>query len=204
MPWEKNFDEDAALGRAMEVFWAKGYEATSISDLVAAMGINKGSLYNTFGSKKVLFTRAFLKYDREERRNRLARLERMDDSYAAIEALFDGFIAQSERDPEHKGCLVVNTALEFPSHPPDVQDLVSASLEDLERFFERTIRTGQERGQIARGLDAAEAATWLVSQVVGLRVLSRGAFLPDRLRAIRAQALATVAPFGPADLSATS
>ncbi|MGB1215804.1 MAG: TetR/AcrR family transcriptional regulator, partial [Pikeienuella sp.] len=55
MPWEKSFDLDDATDKAAAVFWAKGYEATSISDLVAAMGINKGSLYNAFGDKRRLF-----------------------------------------------------------------------------------------------------------------------------------------------------
>ena len=194
MPWEKNFDEDTVLGRAVEVFWAKGYEATSMTDLVAAMGINKGSLYNTFGNKKQLFTRAFLRYDRNERQALLARLEEMDDSFSAIATLFDEFIAQSERDTGRKGCLVVNTALELPNHPADIQALVSAALEDFERFFQRTIRRGQERGQINRDLDAAQAATGLLNQAVGLRVLARGAVPPERLRAVRTQALESIAP----------
>lgn len=194
MPRARNFDEQVALERAMEVYWAKGYEGTSINDLVAAMGINKGSLYNTFGSKKDLFTRAFLKYDRERRRTMIAELERLGDSYAAIERLFDWFVAQSEADPDRKGCLMVNTALELPNHPADVQEVVSASLEDFEAFFERTIRFGQERGQIRASLDPSQAAPWLLSQALGLRVLSRGALPLDRLHAIRDQALEVIAP----------
>lgn len=194
MPRAKDFDEEVALERAMEVYWAKGYEGTSVSDLVTAMGINKGSLYNTFGSKKELFMRAFLKYDRERRRAMIAELERIGDSYVAIARLFDWFIAQSEADSDRKGCLMVNTALELPNHPADVQAVVSAALEDFEAFFERTIRLGRERGQIRAGLDPSQAAPWLLSQALGLRVLSRGALPPDRLHAIRAQALAAVAP----------
>ena len=56
MPWEKTFDIDEAIDRATEVFWAKGYEATSLADLIKATGVNKGSFYNAFGSKKKLFT----------------------------------------------------------------------------------------------------------------------------------------------------
>lgn len=194
MPRLKNFDEQVALERAMEVYWAKGYEGTSIHDLVAAMGINKGSLYNTFGSKKELFTRAFLKYDRERRRTLLAQLEKLGDSYAAIANLFEWFVSQSESDPARKGCLMVNTALELPNHPADVQEVVSAAIEDFEAFFERTIRIGQERGQILATLDPTQAAPWLLSQALGLRVLSRGALPSDRLHAIRAQALEAIAP----------
>lgn len=193
MPWEKNFDEDVVLGRAMNVFWAKGYEATSISDLVAAMGINKGSLYNTFGSKKALFTRAFLKYDRERRQVLIARLDRMEDASDAIRALFDTLIAESEGDPERRGCLLVNTALELPNHAPDVQDVVSAAMDDFERFFERTVRIGQERGQISPTLDPATAATSLLALAVGLRVLARGPRAAGDLQGIRNQALESIA-----------
>lgn len=192
MPRETRFDEDAALERAMRVFWAKGFEATSISDLVAAMEINKGSLYNTFGSKKELFTRAFLKYDRERRRALLTRLEGMDDPLLAIERLFDALIAESEADAERRGCLLVNTALELPNHPADVQGIVAAAMDDFERFFERIIRRGQERGQIDATLNASQAATSLLTQAVGLRVLARGALTSDRWHAIRVQALENI------------
>jgi len=193
MPWVKDFDVDGAVDRAMKVFWAKGYEATSISDLVAAMRINKGSLYNAFGSKKALFTRAFLKYDRENRQASLKRLEAMDDPVLAIETLFDSLIAESAADTERKGCFLVNTALELPNHPEDIQDMVTSALQDFERFFERTIKAAQARGDVPSGLDAGAAATSLLTQVVGLRVLARGAFDAVSLNAIRTQALQHIA-----------
>ena len=76
MPWEKDFDMDVALGDAMRTFWAKGYEATSMSDLTKAMKINKGSLYNAYGSKKELFTKALQKYDRAADQRTLRRLKK--------------------------------------------------------------------------------------------------------------------------------
>ena len=193
MPWEKSFDEDVALERAMQLFWAKGYEATSISDLVIAMDINKGSLYNTFGSKKQLFTRAFLKYDQQTRQATIARLEEMDNPLLAIEVLFDSLVADSVDDVDRKGCLLVNTALELPNHSADVQAIVLSASDDFVQFFERTILAGQKRAQIDGRLDARETATSLLSQAFGLRVLARGALKPDRLNAIRKQALANIA-----------
>ena len=189
MPWVKDFDVDDAVDRAMSVFWAKGYEAASISELADAMRINKGSLYNAFGSKKELFTRAFLKYDRENRQAALKQLEAMDDPIAAIRTLFDGMIAESQSDSEKRGCFLVNTALDLPNHTDDVQDMVTSAIEDLEAFFERTIGRAQDKGAAPAGLDRGEAAKSLVAMVVGLRVLARGAFTPKDLKAIRAQAL---------------
>lgn len=193
MPWVKDFDEELVVDRAMKVFWAKGYEATSISDLVEAMQINKGSLYNAFGSKKLLFTRALLKYDRENRQGSLEKLEAMDSPLLAIKTLFDSLIEESRSDRQHKGCLLVNTALDLPNQPTEIHGVVSSALRDFEAFFRRSIKLGQKRGEVAAGLDADEAAKWLLAQVVGLRVLARGAFDVAGLKAIRSQALSHLA-----------
>ena len=192
MPWVKDFDVDEAVDRAMKVFWAKGYEATSISDLVKAMEINKGSLYNAFGSKKDLFTRAFLKYDVENRHATIRQLEAMGDPVRAIEVLFDALIAESLDDAERKGCLLVNTALDLPNQPQDIQDMVTSALDGFEAFFERRINDGQKTGRIPADIDAKEAAQALLTLVVGLRVLARGTFDAAGLEAIRAQALRTI------------
>ncbi len=193
MPWVKEFDVDEAVDRAKHVFWLKGYEATSISDLVEAMGINKGSLYNAFGSKKELFVRAILKYDRENRQAALKQLEEMDDPIMAIQALFDSLIAESEADTEHKGCFLVNTALELPNHSDDIKELVAEALLDFEQFFERLLVLAKERGDVPKTLNTANVAKSLLSQVVGTRVLARGVFGSEGLQAIRTQALDQIA-----------
>ena len=189
MPWVKDFDVDAAVDCAMKVFWAKGYDSTSISDLTEAMQINKGSLYNAFGSKKALFTQALLKYERENHQATLKQLEAMDDPIIAIRTLFDSLIAESQADADRKGCLLVNTALDLQNHSQEVQRMVTAALGDLERFFRRAIERAQGRGEVPAEIDAQEAAKSLVTQVVGLRVLARGVFDAKSLKAIGAQAL---------------
>lgn len=192
MPWVKDFDVDEAVDDAMKVFWAKGYEATSISDLTGAMKINKGSLYNAFGSKKALFIRALLKYDRDTRQRAFRDLEAMDDPIQAIEAFFDGLIAESKADTDRKGCLLVNTALELPNHDDDIGDMVRATLKDFEQFFERMVTLAKARGEAPSDLDSGDAARSLIAQAFGLRVLSRGAFSIASLEAIRTQAIRLV------------
>ena len=194
MPWVKDFDVDVAVDGAIRAFWAKGYDATSISDLVEAMQINKGSLYNAFGSKKALFIRALLKYDREHRQACLKDLEALDDPVSAIEALFDTLIAESRADAEHKGCFLINTALDLPNHSKDVQDMVTSALWDLEAFFQRNLKRARARGQVAATLDVDQAAKSLLTHIVGLRVLARGAFDAAGLEAVRAQALRQLTP----------
>ncbi len=192
MPWEKGFDTETALGDAMRVFWAKGYEATSINDLTKGMKINKGSLYNTFGSKKALFTRALLKYDRENRQNALSQLEAMDDPLESIRVLFEALVAESLADEEKRGCFLVNTALELPHHSDDIAEMVTSALSDFEEFFVRRIKTGQENGSITNALEPGKTAKSLLSQVVGLRVLARGVFNEASLNAIKIQAVASL------------
>lgn len=192
MPWVKDFDVDAAVDRAKEVFWAKGYEATSMADLTKAMQINKGSLYNAFGNKKALFTRALLKYDRENRQATLKQLEAMEEPVTAIRTLFDGLVAESQTDKERKGCLLVNTALDLPNQSEEVQRMVTSALEEFEQFFVRMIERAQARGEVSEKLDAGEAAKSLLTQVVGLRVLARGVFDSQSLKAIGDQALARI------------
>ncbi len=189
MPWVKDFDEEDVVKRAMKVFWAKGYESTSISDLLRVMEINKGSFYNAFGSKKALFVRALLKYDRENRQRSIATLEALGDPVASIKTLFDGLVKESLADTEQKGCLLVNTALDLPNHSEDIKEMVTSALKDFEKFFERLIRVGQERGEIPDTIDVSQTAKSLLTQVVGLRVLARGVFDEASLRAIGIQAL---------------
>ena len=190
MPWEKSFDTDAALDRATEVFWAKGYEATSLSDLLDAMGINKGSFYNAFGSKHELFVRGLLKYDREQRQAMLTDLASQNDPVRAIETLFDSLIEQSTKDRMRKGCLLFNTALDLPNQDPDVVDMVQSSMDDFENFFRTQLKNGIRSGALPDRIDPKQTAKGLLALVVGLRVLSRGIFESKDLRAIRNQALA--------------
>lgn len=189
MPWEKSFDTDQATSRAMHVFWSKGYEATSLADLLSATGINKGSFYNAFGSKKSLFVRTLLKYDRDERRVMLDELRALDDPVKAIKSVFDRMIAQSLEDTEKKGCFLVNTALDLPHHDEEIARTVQAGFDDLEDFFRGQLQSALRSGAIPAHVNAKETAKGLLSLTVGLRVLARGVFDPASLKAVRKQAM---------------
>jgi len=189
MPWEKSFDLDNALDRAIKIFWAKGYEGTSMADLVDEMGINKGSLYNAFGSKQELFTKALLKYDRDNRQKKLEQLEALDDPVKAITKFFDGLIEESSADKEKKGCLLFNTALELPNQTHEVHEAVGFAINDLEAFFIRQIKSGQKRGDLAKSLKPNPTAKSLIALLVGFRVLSRGAYTVKELKTVKDSAL---------------
>ncbi len=193
MPWEKQFDVDAALGRAMEAFWSQGYEATSTQDLLVRMGINRGSLYDTFGSKRELFLKVLKHYQATYQGPKVAEAARGRTPRETIGALFDGLVAEALGGSGRCGCLLVNTALELAPHDEEIARIVAAGLRDIEAFFKRTIETGQQIGEIPGRIDAAEVARALLGLLIGLRVLART--LPDKpvLDAIATRAKAMLA-----------
>ncbi len=189
MPWEKSFELDEATEKAMTLFWNKGYEATSMADLTKAMEINKGSLYNAFGGKNDLFKRALLQYDRDVTHQTLAKVENLNDPQCALETLFDNIIDDCKNDPDHKGCFIVNTALEMPHHDPEIQKIVQDSLAGTETFFIRITKRGQDLGMFPKSINAEQVGSALLGYMIALRVLSRGAYTKNGLNNIRAEAL---------------
>ncbi len=187
MPWEKSFDESDVIEQAMQVFWEKGYAATSISDITEATGIKRGSLYNAFDGKDDLFMRGLLKYDIEQRRKLLCELDTIDDPREAISKFFDRVVQHSLIDEEKKGCLLVNTSLEYPQHNAEVQKVVSDAFKEIAAFFEKQIKRGQERGDIPEAVEPRPTAKALIALLVGIRVMGRGTLGKAALQQIAEQ-----------------
>jgi len=192
MPWEKTFDTEDVITRAIKVFWDKGYAATSMADLTKAMGINKGSLYNAFGSKKKLFIRVLQQYDRDRTQRTFNKMLAKEAPLDAITGLFDHVITHNCNTPDNKGCLLVNTALDLPHHDADIQKMVTKSLDNLKDFFEQSIIRGQADGSIPAHINPQTTAHVLRSLIVGLQVLSRGASAPEAFEAVKVQVINTL------------
>jgi TetR/AcrR family transcriptional repressor of nem operon len=188
MPWEKSFDEDEIIGKAMRVFWEKGFEPASMADLIASTGISRGSLYNAFGGKEQLFVQSLRKYDKDNRRALLADLEAIDDPARAIAILFDRLVSDTLADPQNKGCFLINTASDLTTHGEEVNNLVRAGMREFQAFFRRTIEVGQARKQFPGTLDPAATAKGLMGMVVAIRVLGRGLFDETSLKTLALQA----------------
>lgn len=192
MPWEKSFNEDEVLDRAMEAFWARGYEATSVSDLLTVMGINRGSLYAAFTDKRQLFIRTLKSYDERYRRDFLTSVARQYEPKAAIFAAFEDVIGSSRGGRNRKGCLLVNTALELSPHDPEIEKIVGDSLAEVEDFFCRMIVSAQDQGTVRSSLAPRETAQALLGLFLGLRVLVRSRPDSEVMNAILKQARALV------------
>ena len=186
MPWEKRFDHDEVLDRAMELFWAHGYRGVSMADLVAELGVNRSSLYATYGQKDALFVSALARYDRIHRQEWLAAIESSDDPIEAIRRTFSD-VAAASRGDRPLGCLLVNTILELPADEPLVGDLVQDAFAETEGFFARQIDRARVSGALPDATDSATLASALMALLLGIRVLSRAQRPTDAIDPILTQ-----------------
>ncbi len=179
MPWEKQFSRDDVLDHAMQAFWARGYEATSMQDLVDCTGVNRGSLYATFGDKRALFLAALEAYDEGMRKRLLVDLESRYEPREAVRRLFLGFAASASEKGGNRGCFLINTALELAPHDPEVGRFVARTQEEIEAFFVHMIKKGKSQGSISAEVKLTETARGLLASLIGLIVLTRSR--PDKL-----------------------
>jgi TetR/AcrR family transcriptional repressor of nem operon len=189
----REFDEGAVLDAAIQCFWSRGYEATSVKDLIGETGITAASLYNAYGDKRGLFRTALDRYVEGSIARRMQRCAALPPR-EAIEAFFGEILRRSLNDREHKGCMLVNSALEMAPHDPDLQKNIARALTRLEKFFLGCIEAGQVAGTIRHDRSADQLARHLLGVLMGVRVLAR--VRPERalLEGVIAPALALLEP----------
>jgi TetR/AcrR family transcriptional regulator, transcriptional repressor for nem operon len=185
----REFDEAEVLDAATDCFWRDGYEATSIRDLAARMGITGASLYNAFGSKRSLFRAVLQRYAERSTRERIARLGSTLPPKEAVRA-FLGEIVERSVDGDRCGCLLVNTALEVAPHDPELGAEVATRLGEIEAFFHRAISAAQADGSVPPDRDPADLARLLLGVTLGLRVLARSKPQRELLEGVARPALA--------------
>lgn len=190
MPRTKQFDQQEVLDKAVELFWKKGFHATSMQDLVEHLGINRGSLYDTYGSKDELFEQVLERYNQRNGEWLLDFIAPYDSAKEAIAALLEHSIESSISDVDCKGCLIVNSATEL---IPGAGDRISSKLcgneQGFEGVFTRLIKAGQKTGEIDPEKDAASVAGMLMTFNSGLKVQAKINPDGDKLRAMTRQAL---------------
>jgi TetR/AcrR family transcriptional repressor of nem operon len=169
----KAFDEDRVIDAAVDCFWAHGYEATSVRDLGAAMGIGAASLYNAYGDKRELFLRSLERYANRSMRERIVRIEARYRPAEAIGAFVDEIVDRSAKDPDCKGCLLVNSALDVASREPELGKAVAAYLGEIRNFFRRSLEAARRDGELAADLDSEVMAGHLLGIIIAVRVLAR-------------------------------
>jgi TetR/AcrR family transcriptional regulator, transcriptional repressor for nem operon len=169
----REFAEEQVLDAAIECFWRRGLEATSVRDLAAATGLNQPSLYNAFGDKRALFAQALERYAARSMRARVARLEQTHAPADAIRAFFRELIARTLSDPDRRGCMIVNSALEVAPHDVELRGAIASYLGEIEGFFRRSLERGRNMGAIAASVDPRDTARLLLGILLGVRVAAR-------------------------------
>lgn len=183
MPRPRRFAEQDVVDQAMELFWTRGYEATSVADLTARLGVHPGSLYRTFGDKHALFMRALARYRQTQAQALAPALLAGGPVLPRIRAVLVGFIEIAAEQEEPRGCLAANSVGELLPDDGDVAREVAAVLSDVEDGFLQGLRAAARQGEITDGVDLAGLATALTMLVQGLQVVAKAD--PDPRRLVR-------------------
>jgi TetR/AcrR family transcriptional regulator, transcriptional repressor for nem operon len=169
----KAFDREVALKQAMYTFWRYGYEATSMQDLVDAMGINRQSLYDTFEDKHALYLEALERYRCGEGTTFLAPLNEPKPLRQRLEKMFDLIVEESVNDPDRKGCLIANATLELANQDKSVYDFVSRNFENSVKNFENLLVVAKAKGELSAEKNSNALAVFIVNTIGGLRVTAK-------------------------------
>lgn len=193
----KEFDVDTALHRALEVFWAKGFEATSMQDLVAAMGIQKASLYGTFGDKRSLYLRALRRYQDASLVALRAELTAAGSPLGAIRGFLDDVAKAAASRGGKRGCFCVNANVEVAPHDPQIAEQVRDHSERVEAVLTAALQRARQLGELPRGADCATLATFVYGVIVAINVLGKQRASRTRLAAMVDHAMAGLGGRGP-------
>ncbi|MGC5410137.1 TetR/AcrR family transcriptional regulator [Streptomyces sp. DT225] len=186
----KEFDPDAALQSALELFWRRGYEATSLADLVEHLGIGRASIYATFGTKHELYLKALDRYADTRDRALLAELSQPGPALPGVRAVVRRFAAEAV-SPEGRlsGCFVTNTAAELAPHDPAAARRVEISWEHVETLLHSALLRAQAQGELPEERDPRALARMLLVLLQGVRIVGKASNDPSRVRDAAEQAL---------------
>lgn len=188
----KEFDVDTALEDALGVFWHKGYEATSMQDLTDAMGIQRASLYGTFGDKRSLYLEALKRYQARGLREMEQKLDSAPSALGAVKDLLRGTGEQACSRLGKRGCFCVNANVELAPHDAAIGDQLRHHSELVEGVIERALRRARSDGEIGKAADCKQLASFLFGVLIAVNVLGRQRASRARVQALVDQALASL------------
>jgi TetR/AcrR family transcriptional regulator, transcriptional repressor for nem operon len=169
----REFDTDAAIERAMGVFWSSGYYGTSLPDLLEATNLSRGSLYAAFGDKHGLFLRALDRYIDESLTRLDAELDPRKNAFAGLRACLARYVERTSGVAGKRGCLVVATAMELAGHDTEVERRIRRFFKAMETRLTAALTRAQAEGELVDGVEPATAARLLLCLLEGMRVVSK-------------------------------
>jgi TetR/AcrR family transcriptional repressor of nem operon len=180
----REFDEDVALDRAMDVFWEQGYEATSTEDLMKAMGIGRGSFYNAFGSKRAVYLRTFDRYLAHLRESDLYRsLFAMKPGGEALRSVMAGYLESVASESGAHGCYFVHAAKEHRGEDPEVQAAIQRGIAAMKEVLIAHVKAAQGEGLLPAHLDPTRTALFMMAVVWGSHVMMEAGVAKDEAMA---------------------
>lgn len=180
----RNFSRDEALASAMQLFWDKGYDNTSLSDLTRAMRLNPPSLYAAFGSKAQLFIEAVDLYGRTDGAGIWDELETVPTAKAAVHELLRRTAENFTQRGEPRGCMVVLSAPQMAGGDAEVCDALKLRRLEKQMALEQRFERAVEEGELPVGVDCAALAAYVASLQHGMSIQARDGATRETLVAI--------------------
>ena len=178
MPRTETFDREDIIRKSIEVFQARGYNGTSIQDLVDATGLNRSSIYNSFGSKQDLYRMALSYYEEENTREFRKALLRSSNAHEALERILKSAVFSALEDKEGKGCFILNCKSELGNTDEQLRDWLNKNQEKSISLFTEIVAEGQGEGSINKNHSALRYGYSLFNTFQGLRMT--GILLQDK------------------------
>ena len=169
----KEFNEDQALDKAIEIFWHKGYNGTSAQDLVTHLGLSRSSLYDTFGDKQKLFAQSLQRYQKNAQNQIVELFYQSANIKETLQDIFKQAVIESLEDRITKGCFMVNSSVELAMHDEEIAKIVKNNSQIMEEVFTNAVQKGQDSGHISKANSAKVLARFIFNNYSGIRVLAR-------------------------------
>ena len=167
----QQYNTEAVMDSAMNLFWRKGYEATSMRDLTSRMKLSRSSFYQAFGSKHALFLRCIEHYHQVTISKMRERLDSTESGFDFISRTLTQVITEDNEVTNPRGCLVTNSASEFAQSDAQVASSIFKCLQAYQHIFSLAIIKGQEDGSLRNSKDPDLLSRFLVSNMSGLRTM---------------------------------
>ncbi|WP_321499189.1 TetR/AcrR family transcriptional regulator [Breoghania sp.] len=175
------FDRQETLQKALRLFWAKGYQGTSLKDLEKALDLRPGSIYAAFGSKEELFCEALRAYSEAARRNFEETVARGGTTLSGLAAHIRGIGRPAGDDAPARACMLVKTLLETPDEDPKLRRLAEDMMRAMEGVFKDAFHTAREAGELPADADPERLAWRLQADIFGLRTYAQRTDAADRV-----------------------
>ena len=172
MPRSREFDPQAALQTAIELFWEKGYADSSVDEVVKRSGVAKYGIYGTFGTKRELFLKALQQYARDRHQDIQRPIRQPDASLPAVFTFFREAANLATQNRHRRGCLVVNTGVELALRDPEIGDFVRNFFRDLAEAVQGCLERAVQRGELSASTDVVNLAAYLATEFRTLLMLA--------------------------------